>query len=407
MEPSPLKIFLYKTKRKCLRFFPWIPYKGLKKFDLIIYDDIYPHPISGFRLEEFTCLLEEFNNSKIVVNPTAYTYINTPMSRHKNDLSNFLKYKKHLVGKIRVRKHITNINAKLFYCVFLSNIYQNLPWLEKFKIPFVFTLYPGGGFMVNDKATDAKMGKVFTSPMFRHVFVTQQYTKDYLIENNLCAEEKIKYIFGGVVPQDSLVRNTLEKKMYLKNKKTFDICFCAAKYTPKGKDKGYDLFIETAHRLAEKFDFIRFHVIGGFTSDDIDISCLEDKIKFYGYQNFESLSGIYKKMDVFLSPNRPFVLNNKQFDGFPLGTVVEAAFNGVAVIISDCLKQNAFFIEGEEIIIIENTVESIEIAVVNLINNPDKLKNISQKGRDKFLKIYSNAMQIDPRIKLLNAIINE
>ena len=42
----------------------------LKKFDLVIYDDIYPHPVSGFRLEEFTILLSTIKNSKILLNPS-------------------------------------------------------------------------------------------------------------------------------------------------------------------------------------------------------------------------------------------------------------------------------------------------------------------------------------------------
>lgn len=403
---SKVKLFIYKTKRKYNRFFSWISYRGFKKYDLIIFDDIYPHPMSGFRLEEFTVLLEEFKNSKIIIDPTAYSYLNIPLSTHKEHLCLFLKDRKHLRGKIDVIKKISNINCRLFYCVFFGTIYKNLDRLEKYKIPFVFTLYPGGGFIVDDEITNKKMKQVFSSPMFKHVIVTQKFTREYLIINELCPIEKIKFIFGGVVPQNSLLVNMPIKKVYVRDKATFDLCFCATKYMSLGSDKGYDLFIEAAHKLAEKFDFVRFHIIGGFSSKEIDCTVLGDKIKFYGYQNFENLSEIYQMMDVLVSPNRPFVLTKGGFDGFPLGTAVEAGLNGVAVIVSDCLKQNSVFVKNEEIIIIENTVESIEKAVVDLINNPEKLDEISKKGREKFLNVYSNKVQMQLRIKLLKSLID-
>src|SRR4030066_370297 len=86
-----------------------------------------------------------------------------------------------LVLKIKIRKGFININAKLFYCVFINNIYDNLNWLEKFKIPFIFTLYPGGGFQINNEIIDKKLKIVFNSPMFKKVIVTQIFTLDYLI----------------------------------------------------------------------------------------------------------------------------------------------------------------------------------------------------------------------------------
>ena len=401
MEPSPLKIFLYKTKRKCLRFFSWIPYKGLKKYDLIIYDDIYPHPISGFRLEEFTVLLEEFPNSKIIVKPLAYPHLKTPIYQHKTDIEALTAVKNSLSGKIKSIGRFTNINTKLFYCIFLNNIWANLNWLEKFKIPFSFTLYPGGGFMINDQEIDEKMRKVFSSPQFKNVFVTQKFTRDYLISKNLCSEDKIQFIFGCVVPQISMNKDLSAKKNFRVNKETLDICFCAAKYTATGEDKGYDIFIGMAQKLSESYDFVRFHVVGGFSKEDIDVLKLGTKIKFYGYQKFEKLSEIYSEMDFIVSANRPFVLNKGEFDGFPLGTVVEAALNGVAVLVSDALNQNTMFDDNEDVIIVENNVESVSCAIENLIHNPHKIKDLGLKGKEKFLKVYSNEIQLEPRIATL------
>ena len=202
------------------------------------------------------------------------------------------------------------------------------------------------------------------------------------------------------MPQISIKKEECFKQYY-PLKDTFDIVFCAAKYMPKGLDKGYDVFIEVAHKLVVKFDFIRFHVIGGFDKDEINVTKLEDKITFYGYQKFEDLAGIYEKMDVILSPNKPFFWGKGAFDGFPLGTVVEAVLNGVVAIVTDNLKQNSVFENGKEIIITKDDIDSVQDELEKLIENPQKIKDIALNGRRRFFEIYSNDYQMNPRIQIL------
>ena len=170
---------------------------------------------------------------------------------------------------------------------------------------------------------------------------------------------------------------------------------------PKGLDKGYDVFVALAHSLIKKYDFVRFHVVGGFDKEEIDVTLLDGIITFYGYQKFDDLATIYQKTEVIVSPNKPFVQGKGSFDGFPLGTAIEAVLNSVVAIVTDELNQNTVFENGKEIIITNCDVISIEKEIINLIQNPEKLFDVSQKGRDKFLEIYSNDYQMNPRIKLL------
>ena len=397
-------MILYKLRRKLRKKFENVFLKkrfvkGFHKYDLLIYDNIFPHPLSGFRYEEFKELLKEFKNSKIIAEPLSYPVVRSNVKMHKVHMQEIQIFFPFLKGKIS-NHIIENINSRLFYCVFLNNIHRNLECLEKYNIPFIFTLYPGGGFQVKDEVSDKQLFRVLKSPQFKKVIVTQLYTKDYLIANNFCEVDKIEYIFGGVVPQVSLNTDLKGRKNY-PDKETFDIVFCAAKYMPRGVDKGYDVFIDLAHRLIKEYSFIRFHVIGGFDEEDVNVNLLGDAITFYGYQKFEDLAAIYKGMDVILSPNKPFFLGKGAFDGFPLGTVVEAVLNGVVALITDKLKQNTVFDEGDEIIIIKDDVDAIKKIIIDLIEQPSKLKNIAVRGRDKFLKIYSNEYQMSPRIELL------
>jgi glycosyltransferase involved in cell wall biosynthesis len=381
--------------------------KGFKKYDIILYDNIYPHPISGFRLEEFTYLLNEFKNSKILLCPKAYSILKTDVRLHTNHISQTIDKNKKLTGKLKLRKGIVNLNTKLFYCIFLDNIYEYYPKLEQFEIPFVFTLYPGGGFQINNECIDNKLKRVLSSPYLKKVIVTQNIIKDYLIEKQFCNENKIELIFGCVVPQQSLDKENLNRLSYSINKKSLDIGFCAGKYMPNGKDKGYDVFIELAKSLARKYDFIKFHVIGGFEKEDIEVNEIKDKIKFHGYQIFENLESLFKGIDIIISPNKSFILNEGSFDGFPLGTVIEAVLNGSLAIVSDDLNQNNTFVNYEELIITKSDYREIEIEIKKLIENPSKILEIAKKGKLKFQEVYSNNNQMTQRIKLFNNILKE
>jgi hypothetical protein len=143
-----------------------------KKQDLIIYDDIYPHPVSGFRLEEYTVLLTEIKKSMILLSSKAYPIVKTDVSLHPLHVEEIVRNNLQLRGKLKLYRGFVNLNAKLFYCIFINNIYEFINSLEKFKIPFVFTLYPGGGFQMNDDQSDLKLKRVLSSPMFKKVIVT-------------------------------------------------------------------------------------------------------------------------------------------------------------------------------------------------------------------------------------------
>lgn len=369
----------------------------LKKYDLVIYDTIFPNPISGFRYAEFTEYLSHFRNSKIIVTPSHYQYVNQTLEQFENDVKAFKNTEPSLANKIEVIKNITNINCKLFYCVFYGAIAGKIQVLNNLKIPFIFTLYPGGGFNLNDQIVIENLKLICNSDYFKGVIATQQITVDYLLKHNICDQQKINFIFGGIVPQTSI---SAQKKVFFNNnKETLDICFCAAKYMATGKDKGYDVFVETAQLLAEKYKQVRFHVVGGFNEDDINLEGLNDQFTFYGYKKYEELQNIFSRMDFIFSPNRPNVLREGLFDGFPLGTVVEAALNGVIPLVTDELEQNEIFQDGE-IFICKPNKESFFGKIEEILQSD--LKTVSETVQKKFRLIYDNKNQLSKRIEILN-----
>jgi glycosyltransferase involved in cell wall biosynthesis len=374
-------------------------------YDLIIYDDIYPHPGSGFRMEEFTRLLEEFPGSKILLSAAAYSFLNIPVAHHAQHMKELLAGHPSLAGRVEKTAGKMNINCRLFYCVFLNNIIHNLDWIEANDIPFAFTLYPGGGFNPGTAATEESLKRIFTSRNFRKVVVTQKRTYDYLVDNGFCSAADILFVFGVVVPQLSLTDDLPPKQFYGKDKSTFDICFCAAKYTKYGEDKGYPLFVDFMTAIALKYPFVQFHVIGGFDKDVLPVAHLGEKVRFHGYQDFDRLKRLFRDIDMIISPNQPDKLAKGAFDGFPLGTVIEAALNEVVVMLTDPLKENIYFADGTELLIILPLLQDMLDKFDWLMRDTDRAYAIAKKGRLKFKHIYSNDYQMRPRLQLLQTLI--
>jgi glycosyltransferase involved in cell wall biosynthesis len=379
-------------------------FKFLKRLKLkksnrlfIILDDYFPNLLTGFRISEYNYYLGYFDNARV--------------------LSSDRYFKRHLREYTRIypqyRKRVKTLTkplenpASLAYTVFITNIYDFLPVIEKHHIPFVFTLYPGGGFHLYEDNSDNKLRTVFSSPMFRKVIATQRVTYNYLINNQFCNKDRVKYIYGGVLPSDYFSEHTFPKKYYQNDKDTFDICFVARKYMKGGVDKGYDTFIAVCKMLGQLIPSIRFHVVGNFTDADIEVHSIRDKIKFYELRYKEFFPGFYARMDIILSPNIPFQLIPGGFDGFPTGSCVEAGFCGVAVFCTDELGLNTEFVNHHDICIIPRNSQDICDIVLHYYRNLDDLYQLSENCRKSFLSIFNIDRQMSARIKIIEKYLRK
>ncbi|HBS76835.1 MAG TPA: glycosyltransferase [Alphaproteobacteria bacterium] len=294
--------------------------------------------------------------------------------------------------------------VRVVYSYFLAETYTLLPYLNKNKLPFVFVLYPGGGFGLNNASSDAMLRAIFTSPQFRRVIVTQPATRDYLIDNNFCTPNQIEYLFGSYAqfsPAD-----VLPKQYYPADKDTIDICFVACKYSPRGIDKGYDLFIDAVRDLIHRHPNVRAHVVGNFNGSDIDVSDIRDKITFHGLLTPDALRKLYTRMDICISPNRPYKLFDGNFDGFPLG--LEAMVFSTVLMTTDELNNNrGSFDDGRELIVIKPDATDIIARVDALIANPQNMYEIGRAGAMKLDTLMNPAQRSQHIIKILETIAGE
>ena len=380
--------------------------------DFVAIDSQFPQKDPfGFRNVELNEYIKGINNFKAYTMypmpswgnawfPWGYGVDRATYNENKKGYLRFFKQNNKNIEYLNRRKRYS---FKLAYSFFLAETYVLLPFYEKNKIPFVFILYPGGAFGLHNIKSDQMLEGIFNSEYFRAVIVTQKITEDYLLEKKLCSKEKMHYIHGGFSQFNK--EDIKQKKYFKKDKKTFDICFVSGKYSEQGKDKGYDLFIESARELCKKADDIRFHVVGGLTIEDIELGDIASKVTFYGYKKPEFLSSFYASIDILLSPNRPSMLYEGNFDGFPLA--IDAPFCGVAQFASDELGMNrGQFIEEEEIVIVPLNAKSIAVKVLFYYNNPKKLYELSEKGQIKTIKLFSIKQQANERIKVFNKLVS-
>jgi len=379
------------------------------KEDIVVIDSVLPskNPLGprNSDLIEFIKELPDFKYYTMYpMKPGKNAWFSHSYGMAENDFKNNIKVHEKLYPQIKGRvKYLSSrkrYHINLAYTYFLGETYTLLPFLEKNEIPFVFLLNPGGTFGFDNKSSDNMLREIFSSNYFRKVIVNQKRFERYLIKKKLCGKNDVIYDFSGSVQfKRSDVR---KKKYYKKDKPTFDVCFVAAKYSEKGVDKGYDLFIEAAKQLVKDIPSTRFHVVGGFDENEIDVSKIADNIKFYGYLPPSALPDFYSGMDIFLSPNRANVLHEGNVDGFPLSA--GAMYCGVCGFNADELNLNTEF-KSDEVVIVKTSAKDIVEKIKYYHKNLDELYVISRNGQKKAQHFYDIDMHIAGRIKIFKEII--
>ena len=373
-----------------------------KNNGLIIYDDMFPVEISAFRLNEFEYYIQDRSlNTTIYSSDINYRWAGMK-KRFSQVISDYEKKNPLAENKIKKYKPWTKFHGRLLYALFINNIYQVIAKAEKYHIPFVFTLYPGGGFFINNDIVEKKLKRVFSSPLFRKVIATQKNTYEYLKQNKYCPDEKIEFIYGGpfLSGETKDKAKAAHKRRYKEDKATFDICFMAHRYVPGGADKGYDIFIETC-RLLSSHDNIRFHVVGGFGKKDIDVSSLSDKINFYGLLPQSEFIDFFPNMDIILSPNRPFIFTKGSFDGFPTASCLNAGSFGVGMLCSDELDLNIAFTDEDNIRIIPLDPLAIAEIITDYYKTPEKLYSLAINGQKRIIELFDLETQMEKRFKVI------
>ena len=368
---------------------------------LLVFDDGFPQRFSGFRMAEFVHLLNAFRSARVYSTGAALPLLGErrPLAEV---LDEFERSNPGLKGRAKSLPARRVPIGGLSYTIFLHNTYNFLTHAESATRALVFTLYPGGGFLLDDPSSDTKLRRIFDSPALKQVIVTQKLTRDYLIAKGFCAPTDLCMVFGCPVPEVLFHPPDAPRPRYGIDKDTLDICFAAHKYTPGGVDKGYDVFVDVARQLIGQFPEARFHVMGPWQHSDGDFGAAKSRVCFHGHLDAAAARRLYFGMDAILSPNAASRLGRGAFDGFPTGCCVEAALCGVAVFCTDPLDLNLPFTNHRDLVIVSGGSDSISDALGSYFSAPFRLASLAENGRTAFRQVFSQDSQMGPRIETLN-----
>lgn len=286
------------------------------------------------------------------------------------------------------------------YCFFLMTVDLFRPLFEAWNIPFTFTLEPGGGFILNDAGSDAKLRAVLASPQFRSVIVQQPVVRDYLRDVMGLGEDRMAFI-PGVMP-DLAPFQAAAALPPAPPRNTVDIAFVGSLYAPGGRDKGFDLFVDAAKALADWHPAARFHVVGNFPEALADGA----PITFHGRQTQTWLADFYRGIDILVAPNRPWQITHGSLDAFPVNTCVEAAAAGVAVAASDPLNNNVLLPKDAWIDITGASGARIAEALLPLLREPAALASAKHRCQAAFTTAFGDAQQAQPRLRHMEAMMS-
>lgn len=397
-----LKIKFTEYLKKILRKKAIIFIKSNKGF--VIFDDIIPSNLSPWRSFEFSSIIKNI--------PLSYVYTDLKNFRFYNKGKTYSENVKYLKkdypsfdNKIVRIKRFNIIRGKIAYTIFLFNIVRFFPLFSKFNIPFVFTLYPGGGFLLENDTVRNKLNSIFESDLFKGVLVNQFFVKEYLVEKLNIHSDKIKVIHGIPINIDSYDLKVDHKKSF---NQRLRMVFFANKYSEESTNKGWDIFVELSEMLIKDNEDIEFDVIGGFTKDDIENKVYIDKFKFHGVLTEDLFHKVLNETHIIISPNSPN-LKSGAFDGFPLATCVTAGLFYNALIMTDYFNEakRSGWNDGEEFVKINRKIGEIYVQVKLLISNRNKLKFIACSGRELILQNYSEEKQIKERLRFFNSVLGE
>jgi glycosyltransferase involved in cell wall biosynthesis len=370
---------------------------------IAVLDDLFPHPLSSFRFEEFSSYLDEMPEVSVHCNGNAFHLAGVPRPVEVIIAEHLAAHSRH-VGRVHPLRPGQLPDADAYYAVFLHNIVQYLDAIERSKKPFAFTLYPGGGFSVGEKWSDDWLDRVCNSPFLRRIIVTQRYTLDYLLKRHALSESKICYVPGGVIPRLAFCAPKNRKHFGI-DKEVLEIGFVANRYTPKGEDKGYDLFVETARALSRNGVSAFYHVVGPWDANIVPLEDLSARFVFHGFLSTEKLSELGQTLDLILSPNRPGILSNGAFDGFPTGGCVAAGLQEAAIFCTDVLKMNTDYRDGVDLVLVEPSVNDIVRRLLPVIQERGALAQIGRNGRIRLTEIFGRETQLPPRFAVLRAMV--
>jgi len=227
------------------------------------------------------------------------------------------------------------------------------------------------------------------------------------IEEKICGPQKIKFLGNGIDLQKfSSERFPKEfinqKKRELGIKSSFKVIGIVGRLV---REKGYLELFATFKNLIKKFPNAILLVVGPIEPEKKD-AINPDIVKNYGIEKNviflglrEDIDEIYPLMDIFVLPSWR--------EGFPR-SVIEALAMGRAVIATNIRGCREAIDDGVTgILVPPKNLEELAEAIVFLLENPEKAKEMGESGKEKAKKEFNENLIFDRIKKEYQRLIQE
>lgn len=290
--------------------------------------------------------------------------INSNFDHDKRSIVNFTASVKFLAGILRERK-INIVHSHNHYSANIS--YYASRFSNAVTVQTLHGLIADTGFLSHFKAD-----KIIT---------VNEQSLDYLIENKLFRKENLFFINHGYAFSSE------------KRKSEYRRILCASRLI---QEKGADVFIRAAELInrCEK-DKLEFIIAGNGQyegeSKKLD-SALNAGVQFKG--TIKNLPVFMTGTDIFVMPTR------SKSEGFPM-TLVEAAFSGNFLIVSDTVPCKNIFEDMKDGYVFK-TDDHKDLAgkIIKVIEEADKSRLISENFKSKAKKIFDLKISAEKHIKV-------
>ncbi len=268
-------------------------------------------------------------------------------------------------------------------------------------VPFSVTVHADDIFGLNDLEMERLQ---YLLKNTNKVITISQFNMDYLINNNICSEEKVVVIHCGIY------LDRFKFIQYHRYEKVFKIITLPSGFVEK---KGLDILLDALRKLVEMDKHVECYVVGtDFDGEKLNHYYeavknmgIENNVKFIGVVPQDKLNELYNECNVFILPC--VKAQNNKMDGIPV-SLMEAMAVGLPVI-STRLSGIPELIDHEKngLLALPNNTDDLVFQLIRLMDDSILSEQLAISARKKIEEEFNINISVKQMINCLKLTSKE